>query len=67
MSRPPSAPRRRDPVAKSLPRLSGGGLHRTDPTRANLKRELRRRVMQSDTPERNENARKRKISFQDID
>ncbi len=54
MPQSPRPPRHRDPVAKALPRLSGSDPHRTDSTRANLKRELRRRIMQrnTDTTER---------------
>lgn len=35
--------RRRNPVAKALFRMHGGP-HRTDPSRADLKRELRRQL-----------------------
>ena len=40
----PLPPRRRDPVAKVVRRLSGCGVHRSRPTRADLKRELRRQL-----------------------
>ncbi len=42
-------PRRRNPVAKSLRRIPGGP-HRTGPTRADLKSELRRQVEQEPAP-----------------
>lgn len=35
---------RRSPVARALPRLSGGGPHRAGATRADLKRELRKQL-----------------------
>ncbi|MEA3643049.1 MAG: hypothetical protein VBE63_24360 [Lamprobacter sp.] len=50
----PSHPplRRRNPVAKALPRLRGGP-HRSKPTRADLKRDLRRHLVEGrDPPER---------------
>ncbi len=52
MPKLPQPPKRRDPVAKALPRLTGSGPHRTGPTRADLKRELRRRIDQANGSER---------------
>jgi len=53
MTIPLNPPRRRNPVAKSLRRL-GGGPHRTGPSRADLKRALRRRIDQGEDQEHRE-------------
>lgn len=49
--RSPPPPQRRDPVAKALRRLRGGP-HRTGPSRADLKQELRRLIECDEAPKR---------------
>jgi len=49
---PPMPPlKRRNPVAKFMRGLHGGP-HRSGPSRADLKRELKRRLAESDPPAR---------------